>query len=72
MFGGAKGIEAVEKLMKTSSESAIANIPAAPAVTADEIAEMRFAVDKRTGERKMSVDAKYRDKVEALEAKLYT
>ena len=64
MWVGAKGIEAIEKLMKMS-DGAPANVPAQPSFDAEKISEMRFAKDE-FGQRKMS-DPTYRAKVEALE-----
>ena len=69
MITSAKGVEMMEKLMKTSQGTAVAQAPSKPAVDADTVRQMRFAKDE-FGNRKMSTDPKYRAKVEALEAEI--
>ena len=69
MWVGAKGIEAIEKMMKLSQGTAPANTPATPTIDADKLKEMRFAKDEN-GNRRMSTDPAYRAKVLAAEASL--
>ena len=69
-FPGAKGIEALEKIMKISSVQQPTTKATAPTVDSDQIKAMRFAKDE-FGNRKMSTDPAYRKRVEALEAELY-
>jgi len=71
-FGGmitsAKGVEMMEGLMKQMQGTAPAPAQQTQTVSKDTLNEMRFAIDKNSGERRMSIDPAYRAKVEALEA----
>jgi len=71
-FGGmitsAKGVEMMEGLMKQMQGTSPAPAQQTQTVSKDTLNEMRFAIDKNSGERKMSIDPAYRAKVEALEA----
>ena len=69
MWVGAKGIEAIEKMMKLSQGSAPAPVNTAPAIDADKLKAMRFAKDE-FGNRRMSTDPAYRQKVLEAEAAL--
>lgn len=71
MITSAKGVELMESLMKNSQGRTPTQAPSAKTVSKDEIKAMRFAIDKNSGERRMSVDPEYRQKVEALEAEIY-
>jgi len=66
MWVGAKGIEAIEKLMKMGNTASPTVAPTAPAVDGDKLSAMRYATDNY-GNRRMSSDSAYRSKVEALE-----
>jgi len=70
LWVGAKGIEVIEKIMKLSQGTAPASVPSAPAIDADQIKAMRFAEDAY-GNRKMSSDPAYREKVLKMEAMLH-
>ena len=73
-FGGmitsAKGVEMMEGLMKQMQGTAPAPAQQTQTVSKESLNEMRFAVDKNSGERRMSIDPAYRAKVEALEAEM--
>ena len=68
-FVGAKGIEAIEKLKEMTTQSTPTQAPVATAPDRETLQAMRFAKDE-FGNRKMSVDPKYRAKVIALEEQL--
>ena len=69
MWVGAKGIEAIEKIMKLSQGTAPTVAPARPAVDADSLRAMRFAKDE-FGNRRMETDPAFRQKVLEAEASL--
>ena len=73
-FGGmitsAKGVEMMEGLMKQMQGTAIAPAQQTQTVNKESLNEMRFAVDKNSGERRMSIDPAYRARVEKLEAEM--
>jgi hypothetical protein len=69
MWVGAKGIEAIEKIMKLAQGTAPASVPAKPSFDAEQVRAMRFAEDEY-GNRKMSTDPVYRKKVLEAEAAL--
>lgn len=71
MLPGAKGIEAIEKLMKTTSAQTPTEASPTKSLDMEQIKGMRFAKDE-FGNRKMSVDPAYRKRVEALEAEYYS
>jgi len=68
MITSAKGVEMMEGLMKQMQGTAPAPSQQTQTVSKDTLNEMRFAIDKNSGERRMSIDPAYRAKVEALEA----
>ena len=70
MITSAKGVEMMEGLMKQMQGTAPAAAQTTQTVSKDTLNEMRFATDKNSGERKMSIDPAYRAKVEALEAEM--
>ena len=67
MWVGAKGIEAIEKMMKLSQGTAPAEKPANTFADAEKLKAMRFAKDEY-GNRRMSSDPAYRDMVLKAEA----
>ena len=67
MWVGAKGIEAIEKMMKLSQGTAPAEQPANTFADAEKLKAMRFAKDEY-GNRRMSSDPAYRDMVLKAEA----
>ena len=67
MITTAKGVEMMEMLMKNSQGTAPSSIPSKPSYTKEQINEKRFAIDKNSGQRRMSIDPTYRAEVEALE-----
>jgi len=71
-FGGmitsAKGVEMMEGLMKQMQGTAPAPAQQTQTVSKESLNEMRFKIDKNSGERLMSIDPAYRAKVEAMEA----
>jgi len=67
----AKGIEGIEKLIAMTKQTAPATQESRPTMDKEQVKAMRFAVDKNSGERRMSVDPEYRAKVEALELQMY-
>lgn len=69
MWVGAKGIEAIEKMMKLSQGTSPAQAPANTTIDADKLKAMRFAKDE-FGNRRMSSDPAYRQKVLEAEAAL--
>jgi hypothetical protein len=71
MITSAKGVELMEALMKNSQGQAPTTEPSKPTYTKDDLNAMRFAIDKNSGQRKMSVDPAYRAKVEALEREFF-
>jgi len=71
MITSAKGVEMMEGLMKQMHGTAPAPAQQTQTVSKDTLNEMRFAIDKNSGERRMSVDPEYRKQVEALEAEIY-
>jgi len=70
MITSAKGVEMMEGLMKQMQGTAPAPAQQTQTVSKDTLSEMRFAIDKNSGERRMSIDPAYRAKVEALEAEM--
>ena len=68
MMTSAKGVEMMEGLMKQMQGTAPAPAQQTQTVSKESLNEMRFAIDKNSGERRMSIDPTYRAKVEALEA----
>jgi len=70
MITSAKGVEMMEGLMKQMQGTAPAPAQQTQTVSKDTLNEMRFAIDKNSGERRMSIDPAYRAKVEALEAEM--
>lgn len=71
MITSAKGVEMMEGLMKKMQGVAPAQAPAAQTLSKEALNEMRFRIDKNSGERMMSVDPQYRAKVEKLEQEYY-
>lgn len=69
LWGGAKGIETIEKIMKLSQGVAPTATPAQTAPSAEKVQQMRFAKNEH-GDRLMSVDPKYAAKVRELESQL--
>ncbi len=67
MITSAKGVELFESAMKTMQGTAPAPAQAPQAVSKESLNEMRFAIDKNSGERRMSIDPAYRARVEQLE-----
>ncbi len=72
MITSAKSVELMEGLMKKMQGTAPAQAQPQQTVTKEQLNEMRFAIDKNSGERKMSVDPAYRAKVEKLEEEFYS
>jgi len=70
MITSAKGVEMMEGLMKQMQGTAPAPAQQNQTVSKETLSEMRFAIDKNSGERRMSIDPAYRQKVEALEAEM--
>jgi len=70
MITSAKGVEMMESLMKQMQGTAPEPAQQTQTVSKDTLNEMRFAIDKNSGERRMSIDPAYRAKVEALEAEM--
>ncbi len=68
MWVGAKGIEAIEKLMKMSDGGTPANVPAQPSFDAEKVNEMQFATDQY-GQPKMD-NPEYAAKVRKMRAAL--
>lgn len=71
MLTSAKAVQAVEKIMKQSMGTKVANenqVVATPTVTKDKIREMQFAVDE-FGNRRMN-DPEYRKQFEKLASQL--
>ncbi len=68
MWGGAKGIEAIEKIMKMSQGATPTNIPAQEYITLEKVNEMQFAKDQY-GNFKMD-DPSYAAKVRDMRAKI--
>lgn len=71
MITSAKGVELMEGLMKKMQGVAPAQAPAQQTLSKEALNEMRFRIDKNSGERLMSIDPSYRAKVEKLEAEYY-
>ncbi len=71
MITSAKGVELFENAMKTMQGTAPAPAQAPQAVSKESLNEMRFAVDKNSGERRMSIDPAYRARVEQLEREAF-
>ena len=71
MITSAKGVEMMEGLMKKMQGTAPAPAQPTQTVSKETLYEMRFAIDKNSGERRMSVDPQYRAKVEKLEEEFY-
>ncbi len=71
MITSAKGVELFESAMKTMQGTAPAPAQAPQAVSKESLKEMRFAIDKNSGERRMSVDPTYRARVEQLEKEAF-
>lgn len=71
MMSSAKAVEFIEGIMKKNQGTSPTTVQAKPVVDAETVKQMRFAKDEY-GNRKMSSDPKYRAKVEALEAELFT
>jgi len=67
----AKGIEGIEKLIAMTKQTTPVTQESRPTIDKEQVKAMRFAVDKNSGERRMSIDPAYRAKVEALEAEMY-
>lgn len=63
---GAKGIEVLEQLISSTKQATPTQAPVVQAPDTETIKAMRFAKDEN-GQRKMSVDPAYRQKVENLE-----
>ncbi len=71
MIKDAKGVEMFETMIKKMSASS--NAPAevkASAKSSESVKEMRFAIDKNSGQRRMAMDPAYAALVRAEEAKL--
>jgi len=72
MITSAKGVEMMEMFMKNSQGVAPTVQKSTPqAASKEQLHEMRYAIDKNSGERRMSIDPAYRAKVEAMEAELH-
>ena len=71
MITSSKGVELMESLMKNSQDRSPTPTPSNKTVNKEEINAMRFAIDKNSGQRRMSIDPAYRAKVEAMEAELH-
>ena len=71
MITSAKGVEMMEGLMKKMQGTAPAPAQPQQTVSKETLYEMRFAIDKNSGERRMSVDPAYRARVEKLEQEFY-
>ena len=56
MITSAKGVEMMESLMKKMQGTAPAQTPATQTVSKEALKEMRFAIDKNSGERRKSID----------------
>jgi len=67
----AKGIEGIEKLIAMTKQTAPVTQESRPTMDKEQVKAMRFAVDKNSGERRMSIDPEYRAKVEKMEAEMY-
>jgi len=67
----AAGIESIEKLIAMTKQTAPATQEARPAIDAEQVKAMRFAIDSNSGARRMSIDPAYRAKVEKLEQEMY-
>lgn len=68
MWGGAKGVEAIEKIMKMSNGAAPAAVQATEHITIEKVNEMQFAKDQY-GNPKMD-DPTYAAKVRELRGKI--
>ena len=71
MITSAKGVELFENAMKTMQGTAPAPAQAPQTVSKETLNEMRFAIDKNSNERRMSVDPTYRARVEQLEKEAF-
>lgn len=70
MAAGAKGIEAIEKMISLTKSSTPANVPAAPAIDKDKLDYMQFQEKDSYGERKYVSDPAFRAKVLQMRAQL--
>jgi hypothetical protein len=71
MITSAKGVELFENAMKTMQGTAPAPAQAPQAVSRESLNDMRFEIDKNSGERRMSIDPAFRARVEQLEKEAF-